>query len=133
MRVRRTGLTKRARLLRTRVLWLGVLAGIFAMVFVARPGEREGFAQSTMQQASAIAVPGTDAEALKPAKPSKQEALDAAALERKKRIADDSANLLKLANSLKADVDKTTKDMLSVTVVREAGEIEQLAHKMRSK
>ena len=45
----------------------------------------------------------------------------------------DTANLMKLANTLKADVDKTTKDTLSVTVVREASEIEQLAHKMRTK
>jgi hypothetical protein len=38
-----------------------------------------------------------------------------------------------LANSLKAEIDKTTKDTLSVTVVRKADEIEHLAHKMRSK
>lgn len=48
------------------------------------------------------------------------------------KVSEESANLLKLATSLKADVDKTTKDTLSVAVVREAGEIEQLAHKMRT-
>jgi hypothetical protein len=47
-------------------------------------------------------------------------------------VLEEAANLLKLANSLKADVDKTTKDTLSVAVVREAGQIEQLAHKMRT-
>ena len=59
--------------------------------------------------------------------------LDAEDAQRKKQIADESASLLSLANSLKAEVDKSTKDTLSVTVVRKAGEIEQLAHKMRTK
>jgi hypothetical protein len=48
-------------------------------------------------------------------------------------VAVQSANLLKLAYNLKTEVDKTTKDTLSVTVVRQAGEIEQLARKMRAK
>jgi hypothetical protein len=52
--------------------------------------------------------------------------------EQQKAIYESSANLLKLANVLKAEVDKTTADQLSVSVVRKAGEIEQLAHKMRS-
>jgi hypothetical protein len=52
---------------------------------------------------------------------------------RQKQIADDTADLLKLANSLKAEVDKTNEDTLSVAVVRQAGEIEKLAHKMRTK
>jgi hypothetical protein len=51
----------------------------------------------------------------------------------KNPVAVQSAELLKMAYSLKAEVDKTTKDMLSVPVVRKAGEIEQMAHKMRSK
>jgi hypothetical protein len=41
------------------------------------------------------------------------------------------ADLLKMANDLKAAVDKTTKDELSLSVVRKAGEIEQMAHKLR--
>ncbi len=48
-------------------------------------------------------------------------------------ILDETANLLKLANTLKAEVDKTTQDTLSLAVIREAGEIEKLAHKMRTK
>lgn len=48
-------------------------------------------------------------------------------------VAVQTANLLKLAYSLKSEVDKTTKDTLSVTVVRQASEIEQLARKMRAK
>jgi len=37
-----------------------------------------------------------------------------------------------MANDLKTEVDKSTKDMLSVTVVRKADEIEKLAHKVRT-
>ncbi len=47
------------------------------------------------------------------------------------QVADECASLLKLATDLKAEVDKTTKDELSVGVVRKAGEIEQLARKVR--
>jgi hypothetical protein len=63
----------------------------------------------------------------------KQQNFEAANAERRKQIADDSARLLKLANDLKAEVDKTTKDMLSLTVIRKADEIERLAHNMKEK
>jgi hypothetical protein len=46
-------------------------------------------------------------------------------------VAAQCADLLKLATSLKAEVGKTTKDELSVPVVRDAGQIEHLAHKIR--
>ena len=46
-------------------------------------------------------------------------------------VATECAGLLKLAASLKAEVDKTTKDELSISVVRDAGQIEQMARKMR--
>jgi hypothetical protein len=51
----------------------------------------------------------------------------------KKQIYEDGANLLKLASVLKAEVDKTTPDTLSLAVIRRADEIEKLAHKMRTK
>ena len=51
--------------------------------------------------------------------------------ERKKQIVDESARLLKLATDLKAEVDKTTKDTLSISVVRKADEIEKLAHSVK--
>jgi hypothetical protein len=53
--------------------------------------------------------------------------------ERKKQIADESAKLLKLATDLKAEVDKTSKDTLSVNVIRKADEIEKLAHSVKEK
>ncbi|MFZ1938984.1 MAG: hypothetical protein WBA18_16840 [Terracidiphilus sp.] len=51
--------------------------------------------------------------------------------EDKQEVASEAADLLKMATALKSEVDKTTKDTLSLTVVRKAGEIEQLAHKVR--
>jgi len=52
---------------------------------------------------------------------------------RRKQLADDSARLLNLAVGLKAEVDKTNKDMLSLNVIRKADEIEKLAHSVREK
>ncbi len=46
-------------------------------------------------------------------------------------VAAQCANLLKMATDLKTEVDKTTKDVLSLAVVREAGQIEETAKKMR--
>jgi len=63
----------------------------------------------------------------------KQQNFAAANAERRKQIAEDSARLLKLATDLKAEVDKTTKDMLSLNVIRKADEIERLAHNMKEK
>jgi hypothetical protein len=57
----------------------------------------------------------------------------AANAERKKQIADDSTKLLKLATDLKTEVDKTTKDTLSLNVIRKADEIEKLAHDVKEK
>ena len=58
---------------------------------------------------------------------------DSANVERKRQIADDSARLLKLATDLKAEVDKTSKDTLSLGVIRKAEEIEKLAHSVKEK
>jgi hypothetical protein len=57
----------------------------------------------------------------------------AANAERKKQIAEDSAKLLKLATDLKAEVDKTSKDTLSLNVIRKADEIERLARNVKEK
>lgn len=47
-------------------------------------------------------------------------------------VAAQCADLLKMATTLKTEVAKTTKDQLSVAVIRKAGQIEKLAHKMRA-
>jgi hypothetical protein len=62
-----------------------------------------------------------------------KQSFEAANAERKKQINSESAKLLKLATELKAEVDKTDKDTLSVGVIRKAEEIEKLAHSVKEK
>jgi hypothetical protein len=58
---------------------------------------------------------------------------EAANAERRRQIAEDAARLLQLATGLKAEVDKTDKDTLSLTVIRKADEIEKLARAVKDK
>jgi len=51
--------------------------------------------------------------------------------ERQQKIVEDTARLLKLANELKTDVDKSNKNELSLDVVKKADEIERLAHDVK--
>lgn len=53
--------------------------------------------------------------------------------DRQKKLVADTERLLSLANELKADMDKTNKDMLSLDVVRKADEIEKLAHSVKER
>lgn len=49
---------------------------------------------------------------------------------REKQLAADTARLLVLANQLKAELDKGSKDTLSLSVIKKAEEVEKLAHKV---
>jgi hypothetical protein len=53
--------------------------------------------------------------------------------DRQKQLVADTERLLNLANELKADVDKSNKDTLSLDVVKKADEIEKLAHNVKEK
>lgn len=53
--------------------------------------------------------------------------------DRQKQIVADTAQLLKLAQQLNADVSKTNKDTLSLNVVKEASEIEKLAKTIKDR
>ena len=53
--------------------------------------------------------------------------------ERHKRLLADTAKLVALSNELNAEVEKTSKDELSVEVVRKAAEIEKLAHDVKER
>lgn len=48
-----------------------------------------------------------------------------------KQLADDAAKLLTLANELKAELDRSGKDTLSLSVIKKAEQVEKLAHKVR--
>jgi uncharacterized membrane protein YhiD involved in acid resistance len=66
-------------------------------------------------------------------KQSKQQAALAAEEQRKKQISAESTQLLAMAEALKAEVDKTNKDVLSINVIRKADEIERLAHNVKER
>jgi hypothetical protein len=53
--------------------------------------------------------------------------------QRQAELKRDTEKLLKLATELKAYVDKTNENLLSVEVVNKAAEIEKLAHDVREK
>jgi hypothetical protein len=53
--------------------------------------------------------------------------------ERQKKLVEDTTKLLALANELKAAVDKSDKNTLSLDVVRKADEIEKLAHSVKER
>jgi hypothetical protein len=56
---------------------------------------------------------------------------EAAADKKRAQIMDGTAKLLQLATELKADVDKTNKNEMSLDVIRKADEIERLAHDLK--
>jgi hypothetical protein len=78
-----------------------------------------GAAQPPVAQERATAMATTDTS--KPAQTPQQ-----------KQLADDTARLEALANELKAELDKSGKDTLSLSVIRKAEQVEKLAHKVRS-
>jgi type VI protein secretion system component VasF len=53
--------------------------------------------------------------------------------QRQQQLVDDTAKLLTLAQQLKEEVDKSTKDTLSIAVVKKAEEIEKLAKSVKDK
>ena len=63
----------------------------------------------------------------------KKPSFETANAERKKQMIEDSSRLLKAAADLKTELDKTDRDMLSLSVIRKAEEIEKLAHSLKEK
>jgi hypothetical protein len=53
--------------------------------------------------------------------------------DRQRHLLEDSARLVQLSNELKAEVDKSGKFVTSVTAIRDAEEIEKLAHSLRDR
>jgi hypothetical protein len=119
---------------RRRAGWLCALLGLGTFA-VAAAGLLYGHAQSSPAQSATAAAQAPASQlnnlSAQGALPSKQPDGGATQDPQKQEIANEAADLLKMATVLKSEVDKTTKDQLSVKVVRKAGEIEQLAHKAR--
>jgi hypothetical protein len=121
---------------------LGVCALLALAAFAGNPA-RSGAQSAPAQQTTPAPAPQNATAA--PAPSATQPASAAAATlprppypgmtpeeKREQQVAQECAQLLKLATDLKAQVDKTRKDELSVTVVRKATELEQMAHKLRN-
>jgi len=94
-----------------------------------QPGSNNTPAQNSAPGRSATGTPPQAA----PATQNGTQTPDTANEERRKQIADDGAKLLALATGLKAEVDKTNQDTLSLEVVRKAEEIEKLAHAVKER
>ncbi|HUB28891.1 MAG TPA: hypothetical protein VL967_04310 [Terracidiphilus sp.] len=77
------------------------------------------------------ALPDANAQIQMHDKQAEEQNPDAQTAERKKQLSDESAQLLAMA--LKAEVDKTNKDMLSLNVIRKSDAIERLAHNVKEK
>lgn len=78
-------------------------------------------------------MPDKNDQMLMQEKQAKQQSFEVVNAERKKELSEESNMLLTLAMSLKAEVDKTDKDTLSLSVIRKADEIEKLAHSVKEK
>ena len=58
---------------------------------------------------------------------------ESAAAGQRKQITDETAQLLQLATDLKAAVDRSNKNQMSLEVIRKADDVEKLAHDLKLK
>jgi hypothetical protein len=117
----------------TKLLWFGLLAALCAIAFT--PAVCRGLLQNTYPHLppELNRIPdGNQANDIN-AQQAQNRSFEAANAQRKKQITDDSTRLLKLATDLKAEVDATNKDTLSLNVIRKADEIEKLARSVKEK
>lgn len=122
----------------SRIGWRALYAVVFIAGFLCLAQDRQpgaGIAKqaATGSQSSTGAAVEAMPQAGDPAKSSKPEGTALPADERKTQISVESTHLLAMALALKAEVDKTNKDTLSVNVIRKADEIEKLAKMVREK
>lgn len=114
---------------------LGCVAGLCVLAGAAliRSHAQESFPLPAINPPGAKeAAPASSPVPAHPARPVPQQAGTSASVSNAPEVAKQCAELLKLATDLKAAVDQSSASTLSVTVVRKAGEIEQLAHKVRN-
>jgi type VI protein secretion system component VasF len=139
--VRRRSVKRKAGWAPSRGLWLFALGCISALVVAMGLGliktqAQEAFPLPAINPPGAKAPAGTQAASTPAAtqpgdKQTGQQAAPTPADAQKQEIANQCADLLQMATDLKKAVDKSSADTLSVTVVRKASDIEQLARKVR--
>lgn len=114
---------------------LGCVAGLCVVVGAGliRTHAQESFPLPAINPPGAKAsAPATQAAPEPAARSVPQQAGTTVSEANPSEVAKQCAELLKLATDLKAAVDQSSASTLSVTVVRKAGEIEKLAHKVRN-
>ena len=133
MSFQRDRTTLAGRPLRGKALWPGVFAGLIAVALA--PVVCRGLLRSAGSHSASAPAGITSGAAASGANSQKavREISPEAFAEKQKQIAADSTELLKMANELKAEVDKTNKDTLSLTVIRKADAVEKLAHVVKEK
>jgi hypothetical protein len=115
-----------------RVAGIALAGGMMMLgraVAVSAEGAQAG-AQGMQRPVPAIGAP--ESSDPMPGKLQEQQAR-AAVDDRHKRLVSDADRLLVLATELKQEVDKSTKDELSVTAIKRAGEIEKLARDVKDR
>jgi hypothetical protein len=111
--------------------WRRICAGlVFAAAFACLAQDGHPAAAVAGQTDAAPQAPASQSNDSKDTK--LQKVLQAES-ERKKQISDESTQLLAMAVALKAEVDKTTKDTLSLNVIRKADQIERMAKTVKEK
>lgn len=111
-------------------MWRQVCVGVAfaaALTCVAQDGHPAAKPAAPPPQSSSAAPQAASGETQ--AQPPKESSDN----EGKKQISAESTQLVAMAVALKAELDKTNKDVLSLNVVRKADEIEKLAHTVKEK
>ena len=117
---------------RKRVGWLCALGCVAALVLATGIGLLRGNAQQASIPLPAIDLPKASSTHTSPTEQTDKKQLESTPSDASKQgVAGECADLLKMATALKSEVDKTTKDTLSLTVIRKADEIQELARKVR--
>jgi cytochrome c-type biogenesis protein CcmH/NrfG len=114
--------------------WIGVFTIAAAVVAVPMAGHGLWLQNSSSQIPAAVnRIPDNNQAHEINGQQDQKQSLEAANALRKKQIADETEKLLQLATDLKSEVDKTSKDTLSINVIRKADAIEKLARDVKQK
>lgn len=110
-------------------IWLGIGLLVFGCGVAGAQSARTQPLQSAQPSAMGVPIAPNDPDRMKQERQRDQMMVD----ERRKRLLNDTDKLLALATQLKADVDRSTKNELSIDVIKKAAEIEKLAHDVKER
>ena len=112
----------------------GVIFGALLLAASGRVVAQVGVPLGSTSQSSRPPYGDKNRENESPLGPATQERLELGRqTERQKKLIADTDRLVILANELKQDMDKSTKDTMSIQVIRKAEEIEKLARSVKDR